>query len=78
MTNIPASIAENVGNGRKLGVWSRSREGVAGMMTMLVADVAIHAEIEVIASSASDKLLFGMNCWSQYGLMMSGVRSAHP
>jgi hypothetical protein len=56
---IATGIAKELGNGWKSSVFDSGLEGVSGMMTVLVLDMAFHAEIVVIAGHASNELLLG-------------------
>jgi len=71
VANVPSSIAQEICQGRQAGIRGCSFESMAGVMTVLVANMAFHAEIVVIASGACDELLLRQNfdaaiasaCW---------------
>ena len=64
VAHIPASVAKEVCQCRKSCVRGRSLESVARVVTMLVANVAFHAEIVVVTGSAGNKFLLGHDCTS--------------
>lgn len=59
MADISSRVAEEVSQGRKSCVRGSRCECMAGMVAVLVADMAIHAQIVVFARKAGDKVLLG-------------------
>jgi hypothetical protein len=57
VADISPGVAEEVGQCRENGIRGGSCEGVAGMVAVLVANVAVHAQIVVLAGEAGHKLL---------------------
>ena len=58
VADIPARLAEEVGQYGKNGLFGGGLECMAGMMTVLVADMAGQAKIVIVARAAGNKLLF--------------------
>jgi hypothetical protein len=67
MACIPAGRAQSIGQGRQGSVQSGSLESMAWVMTVLVADMAVQAQIVVIARGACDKVLLRENWGVSYG-----------
>ena len=61
VANVSSSIAQEICQGGQTGVGGCSLESMAGVMTVLVANMAFHAEIIVIASGACDELPLRQN-----------------
>ena len=66
MADVSASIAKNVGQASEGRLLRRALEDMTGMVAMLVADMAVQAEVIVIAGSASDEFLLRKYYQSQY------------
>jgi hypothetical protein len=61
VTNVPARIAEEIGQSREDSLGCRGRESMTGVVTMLVANMASQAKVIIVARDASNKLLLGEN-----------------
>jgi hypothetical protein len=61
VAHIPTSIAKEVGNRWENSFRGSCFEGMARVMAMLVAYVALHAEIVVLARGAGNELFLGQN-----------------
>jgi hypothetical protein len=56
VADIPTRVAEEVGQRRKNSFRCGRLESMARMVTMLVVDVALQAEVVVFTSNAGNKL----------------------
>jgi hypothetical protein len=61
VTNVPARIAEEIGQSREDSLGCGRLEGMAGMVAMFVANMASQAKVVIVASDASNEFLFGQN-----------------
>jgi len=57
MTHVPTSVAEDTCKSGKNSLRGGGLEGMARMMTVIVKNVALHAEVIVVACDASDAIL---------------------
>ena len=65
VAHIPASVAKEVCQCRKRHLRGCSLESMARVVTVLVASMAFHAKIVIVAGSAGNKLLLGHDCANQ-------------
>lgn len=59
MTDIAPRVAEEVGQSRKHCIRGGRLEGMTWVVTVLVANVTLQAEVVVVTGDAGDKLLLG-------------------
>jgi hypothetical protein len=59
VADVSSRVAEEISQSRKSSVGGSSCEGVARMVAVLVADVAVHAQIVIFARKAGNKFLLG-------------------
>jgi hypothetical protein len=59
VTNIPAGIAQEIRQSRKHSLGCGRLEGMARMVTMLIANMASQAKVVIITRDAGDELLLG-------------------
>lgn len=61
VANIPTRVAEEIGQRRKDRLGRGRLESMARMMTMLVVDMALQAEVVVVTSDTGDELALWQN-----------------
>tara|TARA_R110002003_G_scaffold1005_3_gene21980 strand:- start:17553 stop:18035 length:483 start_codon:yes stop_codon:yes gene_type:complete len=57
VAHVPSSIAEKVGQSGQSGVGCGCLESVARVVAVLVANVAVHAQVVIVAGQAGDELI---------------------
>jgi len=65
MAHVTAGVAKNARQRAERCLTSRTFEDMTGMMAVLIGEMTFHTQVVVLASDASDEILFWQNCKSQ-------------